>query len=140
MENVAICCVDSFGSCVFDGSWFCIWATNIFRKPSLSRVAFGFEADVEPLCWAAGVVVVPVTAVIALPVRGSGEDVDEDAVGQDEGGLGDRRGIRVVAVAQAARAGGAAALGAVGAGVGEKPAGAPCCCWSPEVETSSESR
>jgi len=66
MENDDICCIESFVSMGEDGSWCCSWATNSFRKPSLSSAALGLEADVEPVCAPALVV-----SGIVFPEMGS---------------------------------------------------------------------
>ena len=50
MENDDICCIESLVSIGELGSWCCSWATNSFRKPSLSNAAEGLDAEVEPDC------------------------------------------------------------------------------------------
>ena len=66
MENDDICCIESFVSIGELGSWCCSWATNSFRKPSLSSAAFGLDAEVVPV-WAPGLVV----SGIVCPEMGS---------------------------------------------------------------------
>ena len=64
MENVAICWVDSLASIGDEGSWCWSWATNSFRKPSLSSVALRWTTAVEPD--RVPVPTVPVVAAAAL--------------------------------------------------------------------------
>src|SRR3954447_17947104 len=73
-----VCCAASIG---LDGSCCVICATSSFRKPSLSSIALSFWTLVEPLA----ATEVALIALICCVV--SGEDVDEDAVGEDKGGL-----------------------------------------------------
>src|SRR3954451_15529015 len=63
-ENCAIWAMLSLSSAGFIGSWFFIWATMSFRKSSLPRIWL-------PLASVFFVLVVPVVAVVAAPVRGS---------------------------------------------------------------------
>ncbi len=68
MENEAICAIDSLVSIGADGSWCVSWATNSFRKPSLSIDPFGFETEPSavPLVAAVWPVVAGVVVDVAL--------------------------------------------------------------------------
>src|ERR1700754_4639839 len=88
--NDAICWVCWAASIGLDGSCSVIWATSIFRKPSLSRIALSLDTLGEPVARAAPAEEVPGIADM-VPWSGLGEDVDVDAVGEDEGGLGGGR-------------------------------------------------
>ena len=87
IENEAIWATESLVSIGLIGSWCCSWATNSFRKPSLLSAAFGLARGVWEL--AAGAPLVGDDCHKKSPIGGSGEDVDEHAVGEDDGGFGE---------------------------------------------------
>src|SRR3954454_22417929 len=88
MENWAICSIDCPGSWEFVGSWCCSWATNSFRKPSLSSVpasCFAGLASSELIATGEVTLLVKWAGICeGFRWEGSGGAVDEPAAGEDE--------------------------------------------------------
>ena len=70
IENEVICCIDSPVSMLAVGSWFCSWATNSFRKPSLSIVVLFFAILSSELSSTGFVTVEPVMASLGIAIQG----------------------------------------------------------------------